>query len=84
MNSLLKRSFASNSPRFSFLTVSLYGTRERERERERERKKKAVVRRLPRCYFLTVSLYCTLRTIKAKKKNMLVSGNVSKFFWVGR
>ena len=26
MNSLLKRSFAGNSPRFSFLTVSLYGT----------------------------------------------------------
>ena len=56
MNSLLKRSFARNSPRFSFLTVSLYGTRERE-------KKKAVVRRLSKCYFLTVSLSCTLRTI---------------------
>ena len=28
MNSLLKRLFAGNSPRFSFLTVSLYGTRE--------------------------------------------------------
>ena len=28
MNSLLKRSFAGNSTRFSFLTVSLYGTRE--------------------------------------------------------
>ena len=25
MNSLLKRSFAGNSPRFNFLTVSLYG-----------------------------------------------------------
>ena len=33
MNSLLKRSFARNSPRFSFLTVSLYGTREREKKR---------------------------------------------------
>ena len=55
MNSLLKRSFAGNSTRFSFLTVSLYGTR--------EKKLKAVVRRLPRCYFLTVSLYYTLRTI---------------------
>ena len=32
MNSLLKRSFARNSPRFSFLTVSLYGTREREKK----------------------------------------------------
>ena len=55
MNSLLKRSFAGNSTRFSFLAVSLYGTR--------EKKLKAVVRRLPRCYFLTVSLYYTLRTI---------------------
>ena len=34
----------------SFLTVSLYGKRERERERE-------IVRRSPRCNFLTVSLY---------------------------
>ena len=56
MNSLLKRSFAGNSTRFSFLTVSLYGTREKK-------KIKAVVRRLPKCYFLTVSLYYTLRTI---------------------
>ena len=55
MNSQLKRSFAGNSTRFSFLKVSLYGTR--------EKKIKAVVRRLPRCYFLTVSLYYTLRTI---------------------
>ena len=39
MNSLLKRSFAGNSTKFSFLTVSLYGTR--------EKKLKAVVRRLP-------------------------------------
>ena len=53
MNSLLKRSFAGNSPRFNFLTVSLYG----------KKKIKAVVRRLPRSDFLTVSLYCTLRTI---------------------
>ena len=30
MNSLLKRSFAGNSTRFSFLTVSLYGTREKK------------------------------------------------------
>ena len=54
MNSLLKRSFAGNSPRFNFLTVSLYG---------KKKKIKAVVRRLPRSDFLTVSLYCTLRTI---------------------
>ena len=57
MNSLLKRSFAGNSTRFSFLTVSLYGTREKKKNL------KAVVRRLPRCYFLTVSLYYTLGTI---------------------
>ena len=31
MNSLLKRSFAGNSIRFSFLTVSLYGTREKKK-----------------------------------------------------
>ena len=55
MNSLLKRSFAGNSPRFNFLTVSLYG--------KKKKKIKAVVRRLPRSDFLTVSLYCTLRTI---------------------
>ena len=30
MNSLLKRSFAGNSPRFSFLTVSLYGTQNKK------------------------------------------------------
>ena len=30
MNSLLKRSFAGNSTRFSFLTVFLYGTREKK------------------------------------------------------
>ena len=30
MNSLLKRSFAGNSTRFSFLTVSLYATREKK------------------------------------------------------
>ena len=30
MNSLLKRSFAENLTRFSFLTVSLYGTREKK------------------------------------------------------
>ena len=29
MNSLLKRSFAGNSARFSFLSVSLYGTRKK-------------------------------------------------------
>ena len=32
MNSLLKRSFAGNSTRFSFLTVSLYGTREKKKK----------------------------------------------------
>ena len=31
MNSQLKRSFAGNSTRFSFLTVSLYGTREKKK-----------------------------------------------------
>ena len=30
MNSVLKRLFAGNSARFSFLTVSLYGTREKK------------------------------------------------------
>ena len=55
VNSLLKRSFAGNLARFSFLSVSLYGTREREREKKN--------RRLPRCDFLTVSLYGTMRTI---------------------
>ena len=29
MNSLLKRSFAGNSARFSFLSVSLYGNQEK-------------------------------------------------------
>ena len=29
MNSLLKRSFAGNSPRFNFLTVSLYGKKKK-------------------------------------------------------
>ena len=32
MNSLLKRSFAGNSARFSFLSVSLYGTREKKKK----------------------------------------------------
>ena len=50
MNSLIKRLFAGNSPRFSFLTVSLYGSKKK-------------VRRSPRCDFLTVSLYDTMRTI---------------------
>ena len=58
MNSLLKRLFAGNSPRFSFLTVSLYGTQ------KKKKKKKKKVRRSPRCDFLTVSLYGTMRTIK--------------------
>ena len=40
----------------SFLTVSLYGKRERERKRERKRERE-IVRRSPRCNFLTVSLY---------------------------
>ena len=53
MNLLLKRSFAGNSARFSFLSVSLYGTQEKEKKH----------RRLPRCDFLTVSLYGTIRTI---------------------
>ena len=55
MSSLLKRLFAGNSTRFSFLTVSLYGTG--------EKKLKAVVRRLPRCYFLTDSLYVSAACI---------------------
>ena len=42
-NIITSRSLAGNSQRFSFLTVSLYGKRERERERESS--------------FLTVSLY---------------------------
>ena len=33
MNSLLKRSFAGNSARFSFLSVSLYGTREKKKKK---------------------------------------------------
>ena len=53
MNSLLERSFAGNSTRFSFLSVSLCGTREKKKKH----------RRLPRCDFLTVSLYGTMRTI---------------------
>ena len=62
-NIITSRSLAGNSQRFSFLTVSLYGKRERERESsfltvslydERERE---IVRRSPRCNFLTVSLY---------------------------
>ena len=31
MNSLLKRSFAGNSPRFNFLTVSLYGKKKKKK-----------------------------------------------------
>ena len=54
MNSLLKRSFAGNSARFSFLPVSLYGIREKKTKKHRH---------LPRCDFLTVSLYGTIRTI---------------------
>ena len=42
-NIITSRSLAGNSQRFSFLTVSLYGKRERERARESS--------------FLTVSLY---------------------------
>ena len=34
MNSLLKRSFAGNSARFSFLSVSLYGTREKKKKKK--------------------------------------------------
>ena len=33
MNSLLKRSFAGNSPRFNFLTVSLYGKKKNNKSR---------------------------------------------------
>ena len=58
MNSLLKRSFAGNSPRFSFLTVSLYGT-----QKKKKKKKKKKVRHSPRCDFLTVSLSGTMKTI---------------------
>ena len=68
-NIITSRSLAGNSQRFSFLTVSLYGKREREREREREssfltvslydkrEREREIVRRSPRCNFLTVSLY---------------------------
>ena len=56
MNSLLKRSFAGNSTRFSFLTVSLYGTR--------EKKIKSSCQAFAKVLFSnTVSLYYTLRTI---------------------
>ena len=36
MNSLLKRSFAGNSARFSFLSVSLYGTREKKKKKKKK------------------------------------------------
>ena len=58
MNSLFKRSFAGNSARFSFLPVTLYGTREKKKK-----KKKKKNRRLPRCDFLTISHYGTMRTM---------------------
>ena len=38
MNSLLKRSFVGNLARFSFLSVSLYGTREREKKTTKKQK----------------------------------------------
>ena len=38
MNSLLKRSFAGNLARFIFLSVSLYGTREREKKKQQQKK----------------------------------------------
>ena len=38
MNSLLKRSFAGNSARFSFLSVSLYGTREQKKKKKKKKK----------------------------------------------
>ena len=65
MNSLLKRSFAGNSARFSFLSVSLYGTREKIKKKKKKKKKKQAFanRCLPRCDFPTVSLYGTMRTI---------------------
>ena len=34
MNSLWKRSFAGNSARYSFLSVSLYGTREKKKKKK--------------------------------------------------
>ena len=33
MNSLLKRSFAGTSARFSFLSVSLYGTKKKKKKK---------------------------------------------------
>ena len=36
MNSLLKRSFAGNSARFSFLSVSLYGTQEKTKNKKKK------------------------------------------------
>ena len=36
MNSLLERSFAGNSARFSFLSVSLYGTREKKKKKKKK------------------------------------------------
>ena len=59
MNYLLKRSFAGNLARFSFLSVSLYGTQKKKKKKKKKKKN----RRLPRCDFLTVSLYGTMRTI---------------------
>ena len=44
MNSLLKRSFAGNSPRFSFLTVSLYGTQKKKKKKKRKSQAFAKVR----------------------------------------
>ena len=38
VNSLLKRSFAGNSARFSFLSVSLYGTQEKKKEKKKTKK----------------------------------------------
>ena len=37
MNSLLKRSFAGNLARFSFLSISLYGTREKKKKKKKKK-----------------------------------------------
>ena len=36
MNLLLKRSFAGNLARFSFLSVSLYGTQEKKKKKKKK------------------------------------------------
>ena len=58
MNSLLKRSFAGNSARFSFLSVSFYGTR------EKKKKKIFCTFKTERSRFLIENIMC-LRTMSA-------------------